>query len=400
MVKGGVPSITHVFLTCFSFRKSLRKLTHVAYVPSNLLPRGDIALARPKVLTCLHGIRSFSMVYLVVVNTFIFGIYRVFFSYSDGHRVAYEISKRSFSVLYSGWSFSAEIFFTLSGLVFSYHLLQRMQESKGKIDYSGMIVHRLIRLTPALGLSILLYLLWPVVISVGPVSVAESEDFLSTSCSNWWSTLSFTSNWFPVNTSCSPVSWFVSVDFQLFLISPFFLFILHHNSRLGERFLLMIILACLILKGVTLLLLEVDSSLKASHALDFEWVKELNNPFSEFEFPFNEWWITCDSDLLIPCLIPVLSLWMSCNFEVIHFLIVSLLHTSMQKMQKVASILTPSNIQSHGLLRNRDLNCLLSREQQKPQILVKGTECWLSLNLVFAISKACEIMSQKVLTCK
>jgi len=51
----------------------------------------------------------------------------------------------------------------------------------------------------------------------------------------WWRNLLFISNWFGTNEMCAFHSQHVSIDFELFLIAPFLVMLLHKRPSTGMK---------------------------------------------------------------------------------------------------------------------------------------------------------------------
>ncbi|KAL3271385.1 hypothetical protein HHI36_021869 [Cryptolaemus montrouzieri] len=121
---------------------------------------------------------------------------------------------------------SVDTFFTIGGVLTMYTFM--------KTEYMGleksfkavplMYLHRYLRLTPALAILVLIYASGLLkYVSDGP-RWPSIDDFLITVCSKyWWSSLLYTQNYANDENVCVLQSWYLSVDMQLFLLSPFIL---------------------------------------------------------------------------------------------------------------------------------------------------------------------------------
>ncbi len=83
-----------------------------------------------------------------------------------------------------------------------------------------MILHRYIRYTPVLAVAILCFISFPKFFVSGPLQNANKV--LVENCENyWWSAILHIQNYVNPNNICLNHSWYLAVDFQLFVISPF-----------------------------------------------------------------------------------------------------------------------------------------------------------------------------------
>lgn len=170
--------------------------------------------------------------------------------------------------IFHGWSAISDVYFALSGFILTSFLLPKLEESKGKLKYFHLISHRIIRMVPLMIGSTCLYILWPLT-SSGPIFNQMAHE-QTESCSNWWTNILLISNWSPVNTICIPSGWYFSADFQLYLIGPLMVFILHKNHHLGHKVLLIIGASFAIFSTITSYLFDLTPVLTKAHFMDNE----------------------------------------------------------------------------------------------------------------------------------
>lgn len=150
--------------------------------------------------------------------------------------------KNTFSSTFAQTAFiSVDSFFFMSGLLTCWVGLPELQKRNGKLNVLFMYLHRYIRLTPMLGFVMLFVLsiikvfgngpLWPMYLKIAAINCEE----------NWWQNLLYIQNYAgnkhivsfssPENQQniilfpqCLGQSWYLAIDFQLFLISPLILY--------------------------------------------------------------------------------------------------------------------------------------------------------------------------------
>lgn len=134
--------------------------------------------------------------------------------------------------------FAVDTFFWIGGFLITIGLLDQLPKVKSFIKfYAGCVLHRLIRIWPTYALAILIY--WKIApyLSNGPMWLTFK--LLANSCSNGgiaWNLL-FVDNFGDHGPSgidyCFGWGWYLAVDFQLFLITPFIMFIYFKNKKVG-----------------------------------------------------------------------------------------------------------------------------------------------------------------------
>lgn len=134
--------------------------------------------------------------------------------------------------------FAVDTFFWIGGFLITIGLLEQIPKAKSFIKfYFGCVLHRLIRIWPTYAMAILIY--WKVApyLSNGPMWLTFK--LLSNSCANGgivWNLL-FVDNFGNHGPSgmdyCFGWGWYLAVDFQLFLITPFIMFIYHKSKKAG-----------------------------------------------------------------------------------------------------------------------------------------------------------------------
>lgn len=161
---------------------------------------------------------------------------------------------------------------------FEFHMICLFQNSlfrKGRINIPKLYLHRFLRLTPLLGVSILFSLSLLRFMGNGPIW-PRMLDRLSKQCElYWWSALLYTQNYvnprnmvginrfgifynnilfcfsFIINLSvdfifkCFIHSWYLSVDMQLFLISPLIVYLIYRFNMKALLVMVSLVLGCI-----------------------------------------------------------------------------------------------------------------------------------------------------------
>ncbi|XP_052756151.1 O-acyltransferase like protein-like [Galleria mellonella] len=174
----------------------------------------------PGALECLDGIRAFAMMWVIIGHTFV--------NYLVSAPLYNPLDAVDFiQSFWSLWIMSAPItvdtFFMLSGLLLVYSTAGKMTGLKLMQNLHLFYLNRYLRLFPVLAACILLQASLFHRVSDGPAweTVAAQTD----QCRKyWWSTLLYIQNYYKSSNMCLPHTWYLAIDFQLFLISPLILF--------------------------------------------------------------------------------------------------------------------------------------------------------------------------------
>lgn len=123
--------------------------------------------------------------------------------------------------------------------------------SNGKLNILSLYLHRYLRMTPLLGVCVLVSVSLYRFLGNGPVWPI-SVHFFNENCKHyWWSALLHIQNYVNPGQICMPNTWYISVDFQLFFITPFIVHLIHRLKAKALIILFILILGCI---GLTLAL--------------------------------------------------------------------------------------------------------------------------------------------------
>uniref|UniRef100_A0A2A4JEF2 Nose resistant-to-fluoxetine protein N-terminal domain-containing protein n=1 Tax=Heliothis virescens TaxID=7102 RepID=A0A2A4JEF2_HELVI len=164
-------------------------------------------------MQCLDGIRTLAMMWVIV-----------------GHSFSTEPFQAN-PVDVGNWIFSAralwitaatmtvDTFFTVAGVLLVYTTVNKMTQVTFLKNLHWFYLNRFIRLTPLLAVCALLQASYFNRMTDGPYWLYVAT--LTNNCrNNWWSTLLHLQNFVHVEEMCVPHSWYVAIDFQLYVVSP------------------------------------------------------------------------------------------------------------------------------------------------------------------------------------
>ncbi|XP_016989158.2 nose resistant to fluoxetine protein 6-like [Drosophila rhopaloa] len=221
-----LPAIVKVF----SARSNSRALFRVVDTKAN-----------PNVIECLNGIRCLSLVWVVFSHQYIMSIYSANINFFDA--LSWEETPFASFILHG--FFSVDSFFVLGGILVALIPLRLMDKTKGKLNVPLMYLHRLIRIVPLLAIAIVIHLkLMPILIN-GPL-FAGGYSRKAVCERSWYFTLLFVNNY--TDDKCLGHTWYLSVDMQLFIISPLLLFAVYKwgkKAAAGIFVLIILLSGCL-----------------------------------------------------------------------------------------------------------------------------------------------------------
>ncbi|XP_063380265.1 O-acyltransferase like protein-like [Cydia fagiglandana] len=194
----------------------------------------------PGTLESLDGIRSISMLWVIIFHTYATNGNTHLFNRQELFTWMY-----SFSALWFVASpISVDTFFLLSGLLIVYTTV-------GKITPKGLLknihmfyLHRLLRMFPILATAVFLQASLFNHLSDGPewhIVVDKVERCRA----YWWATLTYVQNYL-VHARCIGPSWYLAVDMQLHILSPFILFWMLGRKRSAWIALTLVILVVMV----------------------------------------------------------------------------------------------------------------------------------------------------------
>jgi peptidoglycan/LPS O-acetylase OafA/YrhL len=131
----------------------------------------------------------------------------------------------------AGATASVDTFLLVGGLVTVYTYLKAT--SKGvKFNLFLYYLHRYLRLTPALAVMSLIHLYLINHFGNGPLWKIIDLTLVQPCREAWWSTFLYITNYVQ-RGDCLPQSWYLSIDMQLFILSPIVLIPLSKTPKIG-----------------------------------------------------------------------------------------------------------------------------------------------------------------------
>ncbi|XP_057655436.1 nose resistant to fluoxetine protein 6-like [Diorhabda carinulata] len=212
-------------LVCFSLINTTRRFFHTK--PNQLN------------LESICGIKFISMFIILVGHSLIF----IFGGPIINTSFFLETATKTEHAIFINSPIIVDTFLLISAFLMCRLLLLELDKRKGKINFLMLYIARYIRLTPAYAVILGLYVTYLPRIGSGPlwnsrVSLEKER------CENsWWLNLLYINNYVGTDNLCMFQSWYLAVDYHLFILAPFVIYPLWKKPKLGEAILFFCFLA-------------------------------------------------------------------------------------------------------------------------------------------------------------
>jgi len=186
-------------------------------------------------LNVLNGIRTIGMFWIVGGHCFqvFMGMIAPILNPLEAFKAL--TTERSYSY-YVGGTLSVDIFFFLTaflGVLVTDHQIKTSKSNK-IITVLMLYLHRFVRLIPLYGLTILVSIYVITKLYEGPgywtIDLSQGIQFCK---DNWMYNLLFVSNFVNVDQNCLGWSWYLSNDFQMYMILPLLIILYNYNKIYG-----------------------------------------------------------------------------------------------------------------------------------------------------------------------
>ncbi|XP_053658584.1 O-acyltransferase like protein-like [Anopheles marshallii] len=201
-----------------------------------IVPRTE---GKDGMLECVNGVRALSMLWIIVnhVHDSAYGIP------TFNIPVRQEYADSYFGVLFHRLGGKAvDIFLMLSGMLVALKMLRELERTS-RLNVWELWLHRIIRITPAYAALIMFGIAFVDVVGEGILYKLVAEELLDACHTSWWSALLYVQNYVHYEKMCFAHTWYLSVDMQLYIVSPLLIYLLW---RYGKRFVPAIVLLALL----------------------------------------------------------------------------------------------------------------------------------------------------------
>ncbi|XP_059055552.1 O-acyltransferase like protein-like [Achroia grisella] len=178
-------------------------------------------------LECLDGVRACAMIWVVIGHAYITHIISA--PMHNPLKIA-EFIQSFWSLWITAAPITVDTFFVISGILLVYSTVGKVTGAKLMKNLHLFYLSRFLRLFPVLATCVLLQASLFHRVSDGPAWEAVAQQTLHCRKS-WWPTLLYIQNYYSPLYMCLPHSWYLAIDFQLFIISPFVLYFVVSSNK-------------------------------------------------------------------------------------------------------------------------------------------------------------------------
>ncbi|KAI5724799.1 hypothetical protein M8J77_007310 [Diaphorina citri] len=198
------------FLSIFSLIRNTRKLCRMDKNPSSIV--------------VIDGMKGFLMAIFIMFHRAMF---------SMGFAKNLEVYEQALHNIEYFWLSSGthmlDTFFFISGFLLAWGIIQKLNKNR-TLNYSTMILNRVVRMYP-MYILIIAFTIWVLpYVGEGPMWKPYAEAESQYCKQSWWQNLLFVSTLNDYGDLCIASSWYVSTDFQLFLISLVLIYVVSKLS--------------------------------------------------------------------------------------------------------------------------------------------------------------------------
>ena len=191
-------------------------------------------------IKCLNGIRVLSMIWIIWGHTFnYFGDQSYFLLLQNALDLLDFPKERISGQIVINTLYAVDTFFLLSAMLVTLTVTHMLKKSGMPRWYFWpmMYLDRYLRLAPPYIMIFLLYVFVVPYVGEGPLWTAKDFPVKNEGCHNyWWAYFLFVNNFIPTGeaSECLGYYWYISNDFQLFILSPFLILPLYYYPIIGS----------------------------------------------------------------------------------------------------------------------------------------------------------------------
>lgn len=182
----------------------------------------------------IHGIR-FIAVLMIFISHKSFFVY--FYPIANRTKIIAETFRGSTVPIRAGFLYT-ELFLMISGLLASFSLFRKLEQNK-RINILKEYFDRYLRVMPSIAVLIIFVTYIMPQIGSGPLFKILTEREAELCSEYWWRNLLFINVWWGVRPMCAFHTQHVAIDFELFLVAPLLVVLIHKWPKNGMKLLLL-----------------------------------------------------------------------------------------------------------------------------------------------------------------
>jgi peptidoglycan/LPS O-acetylase OafA/YrhL len=176
----------------------------------------------PSSINCFHGLRSLSIFWIIIGHQFLFLI-----PYgNDNDAKNFVLFNIPIGALIRAHPLAVDTFFVMGAILMTWSTLRDCE--KKQLNILRMIWKRYLRYTPVIAAVILFVVAFSDIIQQGPLFFGRFRNYC---IKHWFFALLHVQNYIKHDELCLTYSWYLSADFQLFIISPFIVFLIYKYGK-------------------------------------------------------------------------------------------------------------------------------------------------------------------------
>ncbi|KAF4533053.1 hypothetical protein B566_EDAN002616, partial [Ephemera danica] len=184
----------------------------------------------PDGLDCIHGLKLVSVFLIIMGHRLMFnlGAPLINTEFIEGF-----YGRVDAMILLNG-PIVVDTFFTISGFLVCYLLLQEFARRKGRINFLALYIHRYVRLTPVYMVVLGVYTTLLGQLGSGPLWQRKVGTEVARCGATWWANLLYINNYVSTDKLCMFQSWYITCDMHLFILSPPIVWLLWKRPNIGK----------------------------------------------------------------------------------------------------------------------------------------------------------------------
>ncbi|KAJ5070124.1 o-acyltransferase [Anaeramoeba ignava] len=224
----------------------------------------------------LHSLRVLSMLWIILGHTYSYFIATA----AVGNILGAESLLKRFSFQFVvGAEFGVDLFFVLSGMLAVHSLLAQLKSTNGKVSLVKFYFHRYWRIAPLF--LIVIWIGWKFAIQLGngPMWKLYQESVNKPCSKSWWANAFLITDFYPKwENSCFGHLWYLSLDFQFYLLSPAIIFLFYRNRKFGYFSVFSLMILSFIITASVVSGYNISQSVAAPNSSDY-WNKVYVKPW-------------------------------------------------------------------------------------------------------------------------
>ncbi|XP_054723549.1 nose resistant to fluoxetine protein 6-like [Uloborus diversus] len=194
-------------------------------------------------LSCFSGIRFLSATWIILGHHYFYTDTWKYLKYRHLLGVQEYFNHKLPAAVIDNFTVPVGSFFFMSGFLLVYTTWKKLEKSDGKMNLFMFFIHKYWRMTPALGLTLALFMAMPLIDS-GPIWKSTIEPPLKVCREFWWGNILYINNWWNTDEFCLLHSWYLAALMQFHMVGIVLLILFYRWPVVGIVSGLLIVAGC------------------------------------------------------------------------------------------------------------------------------------------------------------